>query len=194
VAFGCWGNDFEENYPGGDYVTQHRDRGRDVFEEAARVKHLIELTDAKDKLVVDDEPIGAAEADVAGKRSANPARYFAHAVLGRLGGLGSTFHFDAGVPATLPGPQQENCADAFIAGATIVPDGEVYRFFNDSVGGVTQGADWNNVFKLFSFIGPKAYLVALGVKGDFAPRYTGGWRPVGVVAERPGVQVIEVTR
>jgi hypothetical protein len=198
VSLGCWGADFFESYPGGDYITQHRERGRDTFQEVARVKHLIELSHDSGKFVVDDEPIGAGEVDEAGKRSANPARFFAQGVLDRLGNVGGTFHFNDGVPARVPGPVQQQCAEAFIHGSTLVPDDAVFSFRNDSSGGgITQGADWSRVFKLFGLVrngGVPSYVVALGVTGDYSARYVNGWRPSGVVAERPGVQVIEVVR
>lgn len=192
----CGLPDFEELYPGGDYSTPHLDRARDTFAEVARIKHLIEW--APRRLVVNDESIGAAEVDIPGKRCANPARFFAQGLLDRLGDLGSTFHCDDGVPARVPGPVQQACARAYVAGATLVPDDAVFHFVNDSnPGGLTRGADWSRVFKLFGFLhqgGGPSYVVALGVTGTYAPVFANGWRLVRVAAEWPGVQVLEVTR
>lgn len=192
----CNQPDTSENYPGGDYSTPHLDRSRALWQEVARIKHLIE--DFR-TYVVDDEGIGAAEADQDGKRSAHPERFFAQGLLDRLGGVGSTFHFDGGLTATVPGPTQDACAAAFIEGATLVGDEDAFHFINDSgAGGITRGADWSHVFKLFGFINADpsrpSYLVALGVTGEFSATYANGWHLVRVVAEKPGVQVIEVGR
>jgi hypothetical protein len=193
----CGLPDTVELYSGGDYSTPHLDRSRGDYAEVARIKHFYEWPGAK-RLVANDEGIGAAEASIPGKRSANPSRFFAQGILDRLGDLGSTFHFDDGVPAVVPRPNQQTCARAYIDGATLVEGDDTFRFVNDSTGGaITHGADWSKVFKLFGFInqqGGPSYLVALGVTGDYAPVYVNGWRPVRVVADRPGVQVIEVTR
>lgn len=192
----CGLSDTEELYPGGDYSTPHLDRSRATFEEVARIKHLIEWSPRR--LVVNDESIGAAEVDKPGSRCANPSRFFAQGLLDRLGDLGSTFHCDDGVPAKVPGTNQQACARAYIAGATLVTDDAVFRFVNDSnPGGITSGADWSRVFKLFGFIntgGGPSYLVALGVTGTYAPTFANGWKLGRTVAEWPGVQVLEVTR
>jgi hypothetical protein len=196
VSMGCWGDDTVDAYPGGDYSTVHLDRSRETWAEVSRIKHLLEWPTRR--LVVDDEPIGAAEVDIPGKRCANPSRFFAQGLLDRLGDLGSTFHCDDGVAARVPGPVQQTCAVAYIAGATLVAGDDTFQFVNDSNGGgITHGADWSRVFKLFGFInhsGGPSYLVALGVSGDYAPTFTNGWRAVREVAGWPGVDVLEVAR
>lgn len=193
----CGQPDTMELYTGGDYSTPHLDRSRDTFAEVARIKHLIEWPTRR--LVVNDESIGAAEVDIPGKRCANPSRFFAQGLLDRLGDLGSTFHCDDGVPARVPRPNQQACARAYIAGATLVPADAIFHFVNDSnPGGITHGADWSEVFKLFGFVNVdtagKSYVVALGVTGPYAPVFVNGWRVTGTVADWPGVQVLAVTR
>jgi hypothetical protein len=199
VSMGCWGDDTRDAYPGGDYSTVHLDRGRETWAEVARIKHLFEWPTRR--FVVDDEPNGAGEVDIAGKRSANPARFFAQGVLDRLGDLGSTFHFDLGVPARVPDSAsvQQACARAYIAGATFIDGDDTFRFVNDSTSGsITRGADWSRCFKLFGFInydnGGPSYVVALGVTSDYAPRYVNGWMSTQIAASMPGVTVTEVTR
>jgi hypothetical protein len=192
----CNQPDTVENYPGGDYSTPHLDRSRPTFQEVARIKHLIEEFRS---YVVDDEGIGAAEADIDGKRSARPERFFAQGVLDRLGGIGATFHFDAGLTAAVPGPQSDACARAFIEGATLVSDTDSFRYVNDSgADGITRGADWSKVFKVFGFVNRDgarpSYVVALGVTGPVNPTYVNGWHQVRIVAERPGVQVWQVAK
>lgn len=192
----CGQPDFTELYDGGDYSTPHLDRARAWFHEVARIKHLLEW--APRRFVVNDESIGAGEGDEPGRRSANPSRFFAQGLLDRLGDLGSTFHCTDGVRAVVPGPVQQVCARAYIAGAALVQGDDTFRFVNDSTrGAITRGGDWSKVFKLFGFInehGGSSYVVALGVTGPYAPTFDGGWRLRGTVEEWPGVQVLEVTR
>jgi hypothetical protein len=192
----CGQSDTEEHYPGGDYSTPHLDRSRPIWQEVARIKHLIEDFRA---FTVDDEPIGAAEADderqaqrapgtvLRAGRARQPRRRRRDVPLvGRADGRG------AGI------------ADGCVRGGVhrrrhVAPDGASFRFVNDSAAdGITHGADWSHVFKLFGFINrdpsQPSYVVALGVTGDLGATYVNGWHAVRVVAERPGVQVIEVQR
>ena len=181
-------------YDGGDVASFHLDRNRPQWHEVARIKHLIELNIC----ACNEEPIGAGEIDEPGRRSSHPERFFAQGVLDRLGNIASVFHFSDGVQAVLPRPVQRLCAIDYIAGATLVPDDQSFRFVNDSIGdAATSGANWDRVFKLFSFINTGAgpsYVVALGVIGDFSATYANGWRFGRIVAERQGIQVIEVVR
>jgi hypothetical protein len=98
----------------------------------------------------------------------------------------------------VPGTQTDACAAAFIAGATIAPDGASFRFVNDSAGdGITHGADWSHVYKLFGFINRDASgrpISSRSASPATRATYANGWHAVRVVAERPGVQVIEVQR
>jgi hypothetical protein len=40
--------------------------------------------------------------------------------------------------------------------------------------------------------GSRAWTVCVGVSGDPAVQFQNGWRQVGVIADRPGVQVLEL--
>lgn len=195
----CGQADTLEPYPGGDYVTLHLDRERQPFwNEVRRVKDYFDTQRDLRRLIVDDEPMGAAEAPEPGRRSSTPERFFAQGLLDRLGELGGTFHCSDCIAATLPGPVQDACAKAYVSGATVVPDDQRFAFANDSTAGAaTSGADWSHVQKLFTFTnttGGPSYLVALNVTGDFAPKWANGWRAVGVKAQMAGVQLIEIAR
>lgn len=193
VAYGAGANDYDSD-PQGDYVTRHLDRGRDLWNRVRRVKDLGDLAASLKKLVGDDEPIGADETDQPGKRSAQPQEFFAQGVLDRLFGLASTFHCTDCIGAKVPGTVQQQCAAAYIAGATLVPDDASFQYLNDHYG-VTDGADWSKVIKVYSFIGAtKSYTVLIGLTGDPAVKWVNGWHPVGVIAERPGIQVVEIAR
>lgn len=66
--------------------------------------------------IVIDEPIGAADADVAGKRSANPDLFYRAAVDYALWSAGATFHSDVGLQSDFLTPKQGECAAAFFHG------------------------------------------------------------------------------
>lgn len=193
VAYGAGEQDYGAE-PQGDYVTRHLDRGRDLWNRVRRVKDLGDLASSLKKLVSDNEPIGADETDQPGKRSAQPQEFFAQGVLDRFFGLASTFHCTDCIGAKVPGSVQRQCAAAYIAGATLVPDDASFQYLNDHYG-VTDGADWSKVIKVYSFVGAtKSYTVLIGLTGDPAVKWVNGWHPVGVVAERPGIQVVEIQR
>ena len=114
--------------------------------------------------------------------------------------LESTFHCNDCVAATVPGPVQQACARAYIAGATIVPDDQHFTFANDSGGGAaTHGGDWSHVEKLFTFsstTGGASYVVALNVKADLGISWANGWHQVGQVdaTNFPGISILEIAK
>ena len=194
-----------------DYVTVHLDRGRDAWNMVRRVREL-ELLSADTGLpVVDDEPDGFGEAEwvtrVDGtpyRRQVRPELAFGMGVLGRVFEVGSTFHCEAGLTATVPGPVQQAAAAAFVAGARIVPDDQVLSFRNAGWPGSPvsrfRAADGPPIdhaaVRAYSGLAGDAagITVLLGVRGDPAIEWGGGWRPGAVLAERPEIKVIEIRR
>ena len=63
-------------------------------------------------------------------------------------------------------------------------------------GSPVAGADFNaGLVRAYSFLaGARGWTVLAGVAGDPAVRWGGDWGPVGVIAERPGVQVLAITK
>ena len=95
--------------PGGDYVTVHMPRGggdpwdhvRELAAGAALIAHY-------GRPVVSDEPIGAAPQAIRSRRDDSPERFRAAALLTRMTGLHATFHYEAGLQASVPlGPELE---------------------------------------------------------------------------------------
>ena len=68
------------------------------------------------KPVINDEPMGAADRPVPGRRDNDPARFRAAAVASRRAGLGATFHYEGGLQARLPTVTELACLDAWLAG------------------------------------------------------------------------------
>src|SRR5207253_10905155 len=95
----------------GTYVTWHAPRTADW---PARIAEGHALEQKFRKPVVSDEPIGAGEAVVPGRRDNDPARFRQAAVESRRAAIGATFHYDGGVQARLPGPAEMACLDAWM--------------------------------------------------------------------------------
>jgi len=201
----CCGQDDEhEWYPGGDYITIHTDRSGDAWNRTSHLRELESLSARTGRFVVDDEPIGAGDVDQPGRRSTNPNEYFARGVLSRVFGVGATWHCEACLHATVPGPVQQASATAFIAGTRIVPDDVLLRFQN--VGSVNSpvkafksltksGGATNTAVGAFSGLGRSINILALiGVTGDPGVVHQNGWRTRRVLDERPGVRVLEIVR
>ena len=98
----------------GTYVTWHAPRsGRDWPAQIARGASLV--TRFK-KPVVNDEPMGAADAAVPGRRDNVPAHFREAAAASRRAGVGATFHYEGGLQAKLPSATEMKCLDAWLDG------------------------------------------------------------------------------
>ena len=73
--------------------------------------------------VEDDEPIGAAEVAISGRRDNNPDRFAWGGATRAQFGSGATFHGDSNTLqlCTVPGPTEDACARAFFAAMDAVP-------------------------------------------------------------------------
>jgi hypothetical protein len=87
---------------------------------AARVAELGSLSVRTGKPVVNDEPIGADERSVPGRRLADPDAFRAISQKeGEAGLAGGTFHCQDCLYGRIPGPVQRACARAWIDGAGV---------------------------------------------------------------------------
>ena len=125
VALGAGNSGAESG--GADYVTVHfpRERG---WGHVAALADGAPLRARFKAPVVNDEPIGAAEAVVDGRRDADPERFRAAALLAIMAGIGSTFHYDGGIHATIPRGRQAMCFAAWNSAWTELPDQELTDF------------------------------------------------------------------
>ena len=111
--------EYDEAYASGDYATFHFPREREWG-------HVLALADGAGMLarwkkpVVNDEPIGAASEYREGRRDNVPERFAAAGALGRLAGLGSTFHYEGGLQARLPDPREAAALKAWRRGLALV--------------------------------------------------------------------------
>lgn len=118
--------EYGDGFAGGAYVTWHAPRSgkggwpAQVAEGAALAKRF-------KKPVVNDEPIGAADTAIPGRRDNDPEHFQQAAAASRLAGLGATFHYESGLQAKLPTRIEMACLDAWLAGLTEAPTGRVIR-------------------------------------------------------------------
>lgn len=172
---------------GGDYITSHLDRGRDPWNMARRVRELFAIVEAHNVPVLNNEPIGAAEVAINGKRLDQPAIFYTLGALERaFPGVGGVHHSTAGLNAVVPGPVQQACADAYIRAHTDVALTLQARGRYKNVG--HEGSPYQGVnvgeqpgserVRLYAFIKDgRGVAVDVGVKtiATSAP-LTNGWR------------------
>ena len=105
--------EYDDRFALGHYVTWHAPRTSDWPREIAKGAALV----AKFKRpVINDEPMGAADATIAGRRDSRPARFRQAAAASRRAGLGSTFHYEGGTQARRLTRIELACLDAWLAG------------------------------------------------------------------------------
>jgi hypothetical protein len=188
--------DDEALTPTGEYVTRHRDRGRDKWNQVRRVREFEMVSATTGKFTVDDEPIGFDEVARPGARETDCAIAFTQGALARLFEVGSTFHFQDGLFATVPRPNQRACAEAFLEGTRVVADDVrlAYKNLGFHDGPIASAKDGTFV-RLYSGLGATSITVGLGLTGaDPEIRWQNGWTPRRVLAERPGVTVWEIAQ
>jgi hypothetical protein len=105
--------EYAEGFAAGTYVTWHSPRSATW---AKQVEEGAKMLRQFGKPVVNDEPIGAADAPIPGRRDNDPARFRAAARAMRRAGVGATFHYDGGIQTRLPTKQETACLDAWLAG------------------------------------------------------------------------------
>jgi hypothetical protein len=105
--------EYHDGFAAGTYVTWHSPRGSGW---ARHVEDGVQLLRKFKKPVINDEPIGAADVAVPGRRDNDPARFRAAAAAMRRAGMGATFHYDGGIQTRMPTRVETACLDAWLAG------------------------------------------------------------------------------
>ena len=106
--------DSGDAFGAGAYVTWHAPRTRGDW--PAQIARGTALVAKFKKPVVNDEPMGAADTALPGRRDNDPARFRAAAAASRRAGLGATFHYESGLQAKRPTPAELACLDAWLEG------------------------------------------------------------------------------
>lgn len=193
-------NDESPKYAGGHFVPVHLDRGRDKWNQVRRVREIEAMSASTGKPAINQEPIGAAEVSSPGRRESDPNVFFTMGVLNRLFEVGGIWHSENGLHAQPLEPNQRLCAEAFIRGSRIWNGTERLRYLNVGHGGspvvaarFNEGRNEEGCTRAYSgVVGNDGFTIALGVVGNPGVEFGNGWRPVDVLAERPGVTVWHV--
>ena len=106
----------------GRYATWHspRSTAEDGWGHVLELASGAALATRWQKPIVSDEPVGAADALVPGRRDNEPVRFAAAAALTRIAGLGATFHYEGGLQAQIPAGRELECLQAWSAGLDAV--------------------------------------------------------------------------
>ena len=102
-------------FAAGAYVIWHAPRSG-TGGWPAQIAHGAALAKRFGKPVINDEPMGAADKAVSGRRDNDPARFRQAALATRRAGLGATFHYEGGLQARKPTKTEMACLDAWLAG------------------------------------------------------------------------------
>ncbi|HTL46128.1 MAG TPA: hypothetical protein VL262_17455 [Vicinamibacterales bacterium] len=95
----------------GDYVTWHSPRDANWPD---RMREGADLVRRYRKPVIADEPMGAADHAVSGRRDNVPAHFAAAARIARESGIGATFHYEGGLQARRPSAAEAACLAAWL--------------------------------------------------------------------------------
>ena len=105
-----------DGFAEGAYVTWHAPRSGGWPAEIARGATLMKRFK---KPLVNDEPMGAGEKAVPGRRDNDPEHFRQAAAASRRAGIGATFHYEGGLQASLPSKIELACLDAWLAGFSV---------------------------------------------------------------------------
>jgi hypothetical protein len=179
-------------YGGGDFVTVHPSRSGTVWRHVSRTAALASLAGQVGRPVINDEPIGADERPVRGRRSNDPSVFFGLGLLARMSGVATTFHCEDCLRARRPGPTQDACAAAFIDGVRLLPEGGRFSLAPPAgTGGMLSGTAVAGVEAIHAATdasGEWRVVVALGAAEKTALPWAKGWGGE-LLARRPGVAV-----
>ena len=195
VTWGASRHDAPGRLAGGTFVVVHLARGGDRWDRVGRIRQLDALSRRTGKFVVDNEPIGAAEEPVRDRRDAQPQAFFAQGLLSRIFEVGSTFHCEDCLLAKVPAANQQECARAFVAGATLIPpDVRVTSYAAGAQDGPLPAANEDAPVTTFAgTAGPRGWVVSLGPSAG-PPDLQSGWRLVEQLSPWPEVKVWSMER
>lgn len=143
---------------------------------------------------VSDEPMGADEQNKPGSRSNVPNDFYDDAAVCALMGAGGTFHFTDGIFGRLPGPVQQQCAEAYVAGSRAIRlDAADGSYTRGGLGDSPLEHDDAKALRTFGRIqGNKATCVAVRPQAGWQAVARNGWHIVA--ASGPDGRVVRLER
>lgn len=141
--------------------------------------------------VVADEPMGADEVNLPGRRSNVPDDFYWFAVTSALLGAGGTFHSEAGLLAQEPGTIQAAAEGAFFAGMRSVdPVAQTGQYTRGGLAGVPLAHGDDRALRTFCSIqGARADCVVIRPAADWVAEGINGWRIVSQEGPR-GTRIV----
>lgn len=184
----------EDLIPTGHFVSRHLDRSRDEPNMVRRVRELEWVSGELQKPVWNKEPIGFGEVAREGARIIDPQVAFTFGALARIMNVTSTFHCEDGLHSRLLGPNQYECAKAFIEGHHTYPESKRLTFKNatwhDSP---VKSFNTNECVRAYSGInGSDGILLLIGVKGNPAVEFQHNWTISGVIYDGPAYKCYRI--
>jgi hypothetical protein len=195
-----------------DYMGDHAERKDSWPTEAGKLGHFVYDgwgPDAnspgwrgfrgQDVSVVEDEPIGAAEASVPGRRDANPDNWEDSGGGFGIGTAGATFHSDYGslvslnTPSSTPGPVQTAAATTFFAAMDFFPaDAFTCSYTHDGLSDHPLRSGNSNAGETAARLcGTRAYAVAAQPNSSWTADPVNGWRLTAQSGHRNNLMRLE---
>lgn len=203
ASLGAAEDDESSAYAYGDFVASHLSRSRDKWNQVRRVRELLAISEQNNMPCLNQEPIGADEQSIAGKRESDPAFYLCLGALNRLflGGSG-VFHSQSGLMAEPLGPNQRRCAEAYLRGATCWPGAHRLTYKNvGHDGGPFASANFDRVVRIYAGLEDESrgFAVYVGTAGEDGAVLRDGWQIVNLLGFAAGsdgrdCKIVEVRR
>jgi hypothetical protein len=191
VALGSF--EYGDEYAAGDYATTHVPRGSGAWDHVLEVATRAEWVSRLKKPIVSDEPIGAGPEFDPGRRDNEPSRFAAAAALTRLVGMDPTFHYDAGLQAKVPGPQEAACLEAWRRGLSLLDDAPASGQFISGEA-LREIADVNGSRGSFARVsGDRAMLLLIDPEPSAKISWRNGWRELRQDST-PAVRIVAAER
>lgn len=190
----------------GGVITAHLSRDRDLWNRVRRMREIAAIGELTHWPVISGEPDAIAETQPPGK-----TRIIGEEAVSWSFALGAlcrgfeiavcVLHSEDGLMGRLLGPNEQRAARAYVEAFRAFDTEDRLEFRNAGwVGSPVRSARFAeqpppNVVRAYSFVaGASGWTVLVGVTGDPAVEWSNGWRPGRVVAERPGVRILEIMR